>query len=220
MTDKIWPLLLTIVSLLASPAIAAGSDAASAPASSKKSPPAALPQNVIRVPLVRQATDYTCGVGALQSVLGYFGEEFREDELAKQLHSDAKDGTKVAEIVGFARKHGFNVTTKTGMTIDDLKKLLNARNPVILLIQAWAQHKVNYKSDWDDGHYVVAVGYDSANLFFMDPSTLGNYTNIPLSEFVDRWHDTDGKTKLVHFGMILSKPGAPRYDSQEVKKMD
>jgi predicted double-glycine peptidase len=220
MTPKIWLLLLTIVSLLAPQAIAASGDAAIVPALPKKSLQPVLPPKVIRVPLVRQATEYTCGVSALQSVLGYFGEEFREDELAKQLHSDMKDGTKVAEIAGFARKHGFSVTIRTGMTIDDLKKLLNAHTPVIVLIQAWAEHKIDYKADWDDGHYVVAVGYDRGNLFFMDPSTLGDYTYIPMSEFVDRWHDTDGTTKLVHFGMILSKPGSPRYNSVEVKKID
>jgi hypothetical protein len=33
-------------------------------------------KNLIRVPLIRQTRDYTCGVAALQSVLLYYGEEF------------------------------------------------------------------------------------------------------------------------------------------------
>ena len=30
-----------------------------------------LPSKLIKLPLVRQATDYTCGIGALSSVLAY-----------------------------------------------------------------------------------------------------------------------------------------------------
>ena len=210
--------LFIIASIIAAPAMRAAGDASSAPPKNALQP--ALPANLIRVPLARQATDYTCGVAALQSVLGYFGEEVREDALAKQLHSNSKDGTGFAEIVKFARKHGYTVTTTTAMTIDALKKQLDARHPVIMLIQAWPERKVNYKTDWDDGHYVVAVGYDRSNLFFMDPSTLGNYTFIPERELLDRWHDTDSKMKLQHFGMIISKAGAARYDSREAKRMD
>ena len=41
--------------------------------------------NFIRVPLTRQATDYTCGVAALQSILYYYGQEFLEDDLMEKL---------------------------------------------------------------------------------------------------------------------------------------
>lgn len=46
---------------------------------------------------------------------------------------------------------------------------------MIVAIQAWAEEGVDYNNDWDDGHYVVVIGYDSDNMFFMDPSTLGIY---------------------------------------------
>ncbi|MBX9691921.1 MAG: hypothetical protein K2Z81_06015, partial [Cyanobacteria bacterium] len=36
------------------------------------------PAKLIKVPLTRQSTDYTCGVAALQSVLAFFGEDIRE----------------------------------------------------------------------------------------------------------------------------------------------
>lgn len=43
------------------------------------------PSNLIKVPMLRQSTDFTCGVSALQSVFAYFGDDYREDQLAKEL---------------------------------------------------------------------------------------------------------------------------------------
>jgi predicted double-glycine peptidase len=178
-----------------------------------------LPGNTIKVPQTRQATDYTCGVAALQAVLGYYGEDNRESELARILQSDNVKGTAYQNIADLARKRGYKVTINKTMTIAQLEESINRRVPVICLIQAWPDKKVDYAKDWDDGHYVVAIGYDATNLYFMDPSTLGNYTYIPKKEFLQRWHDIDGKERLVHFGMSLSKPSTP-YRSGDVKAID
>lgn len=178
-----------------------------------------LPLNLIKIPQTRQATNYTCGVAALQSVLGYFGEEFREDELAKKLKANSHDGTAYANIARFAEKQGFHVHIHKGMTLDDLKRLLDKRAPVICLIQAWSERPIDYSKVWSEGHYVVAIGYDDKNIFFMDPSTLGNYAYIPASEFVKRWHDTDGKEHLKHFGMLVAKE-KPAYEPDLAKFME
>ena len=177
-------------------------------------------QPFIRVPLTRQATDYTCGVAALQSILYYYGQEFREDELAKKLGATPADGTRYPRIVEFAKSLNFRVEVRTGMTVDDLKRLMDEKKPVILLIQAWPESTVDYARDWNDGHYVIAVGYDRQNIYFMDPSTLGNYAFISLREFPDRWHDKDGQTLLYQFGMVISKdPPGGVYNPEEVKRM-
>lgn len=64
-----------------------------------------------------------------------------------------------------------------------------------------------YLDAWDDGHYAVVVGYDQSNIYFMDPSTLGNYTCIPTEAFLTRWHDCyeeAGKViRLNRFGMVF-----------------
>ena len=168
----------------------------------------ALPANIIRLPLVRQATDYTCGIGALQSVLAYYGSEFREDELASTLKSDRRKGTAYQRIADFAHKQGFDVSIQKGMSLDELKSKIDKRLPVICLLQAWSKNPQKYASDWVDGHYAVVTGYDHKNIYFMDPSTLGNFAYVPKDEFLKRWHDTDGKEKLVHFGMIISRGNA------------
>lgn len=176
-------------------------------ARAQKRPAVKLPANLIKLPLVRQATDYTCGVAALQSVLAYYGEESREDQLAKKLKANYHNGTAYQHIADFSRKLGFTVLINKQMTLADLKSAIDKKLPVILCIQAWGDGPAsnNYKDKWDDGHYVVAAGYDEENIYFMDPSTLGNFAYIPTREFLERWHDTDGKERLSNFGMIISK---------------
>lgn len=181
---------------------------------------ARLPANIIKIPMTRQATNYTCGVAALQSVLMFYGDEFLESDLAKLLKANPQEGTAYAEMKRFSESKGYNVQVYKDMKVSDLKKLLDAGKPVICLIQAWPERKVNYKTDWDDGHYVVAIGYDDGNVYFMDPSTLGNYTYIPTDEFLVRWHDTDSKVKLNHFGMVVQKKAKRAYHADGVKKLE
>lgn len=174
---------------------------------------------LIKVPLTRQATDYTCGAAAVQSVIGYYGDNIRESALAKELRTNAAVGTGYQNILAFAKRHGYKVSVYKDCTIIALEKLIDNGLPVICLIQAWPERKVNYATDWEDGHYVVAVGYDRDNIYFMDPCTLGKYTFIPRAEFLTRWHDTDGKERLSHFAMTLTRAG-PRHDSDEIVRME
>lgn len=176
-------------------------------------------KRLIRVPLSRQATDYTCGASALQSVLGYYGENVREAALAKQLRSNYEAGTRYQDIARIAKKRGYSVSIIRNAKLENLKALLDKGIPAICLIQAWPERHVNYKDDWDDGHYVVAIGYDENNVYFMDPCTLGNYTFIPTSEFLDRWHDRTTGERLVHFIMTVTKP-KPAFDPEAIVKME
>lgn len=176
--------------------------------------------NLIQVPLTRQATDYTCGVAALQSILYYYGKEFREDQLAGKLQANPKRGTQYPKIVDFARSLGFRLDVQTHMTLEDLKRRIDDRKPVVVLIQAWPDSPVDWSKDWKDGHYAIVIGYDSENIYFMDPSTLGHYTFIPIPEFLDRWHDVDDGTRLYHFGMMITMERAAQiYNPNLIKRM-
>ena len=162
-----------------------------------------MPSKLIRLPLVRQGTDYTCGIGALSSVLAYYGIETREDELAKRLKSDPKKGTAYQKIAEYAQEQGCEVRIVKNMGLDDLKGFLERKLPVICLLQAWGANPGEYETGWKNGHYVVAAGFDEKNMYFMDPSVLGNFAYIPIDAFLKRWHDTDGKERLFNFGMVI-----------------
>lgn len=173
----------------------------------------------IKAPLCRQAKSFTCGVGAMQSVLCYYGLEVRQDILAKKLHA-TPHGTQFTRMIQYAQSQGFSADWKTNMSLAELQQRMDDGKPTILAIQAWADNPpVNYSNAWKDGHYVVAIGYDITNMYFMDPSTLGNFTYIPTPEFLNRWHDSNRRKPLPHFGLTISK-GAPAYDPDRILRMD
>jgi predicted double-glycine peptidase len=175
------------------------------------------------LPMIRQGTPYTCGVAALQSVLAYYGEDWREDSLAHELKSTPEDGTDYHEIVRFAQSKGISVEVVEGMTLDTLKRHIAARKPVVVAFQAWGD-KSDYSNDWDDGHYSIVIGLDDKNVYLMDPSTAGNYTFIAIPEFMARWHDSyttqDGKNvKLVQLGMVFSSNRQPTYKPEALQPL-
>ena len=172
------------------------------------------------MPLAYQCYDYTCGVGALQSLFYYYGKDLRHDELVKALEPDPIKGTNYRRMVEFARSLGFQVDVLTQMSLEELKKLIDDRKPIIVLIQAWPDSLVKWSESWDEGHYAVAIGYDERNIYFMDPSTLGHYTFIPVPEFLDRWHDKDDQEKLIHFGMVITRERATPYNPDMIKRLE
>ncbi|MBI5209579.1 MAG: C39 family peptidase [Elusimicrobia bacterium] len=182
-------------------------------------PAAHAPKDLIRLPLVRQSTPYTCGAAALQSILGYYGEDIREDELARKLGSDPEQGTRYWKIVELAREHGIDAKAALDAPLEDLTAALDAGKPVIVAFQAWAEGAVDYAGAWDDGHYAVAIGHDERNLYFMDPSTLGNYAFIPKAEFLVRWHDQYDQTRVNHLMLVFSKAG-PAYDPAKLVPLE
>ena len=182
----------------------------------------------ISVPLVRQATNYTCGVACTESILYYNGIDYREDNLAQALGSTEEDGTSISNIVEFLHhansntgywmgqgtefQNGIGAELRTNMTLDDLHGQIDGGHPVICTIQAWSTaDDEDYATEWEDGHYVIAVGYDADNVYFMDPSTRGNYTYIANDEFMTRWHDGDAEQQLQQPGIVITNPN-PVYD--------
>ncbi len=176
--------------------------------------------NLISVPLIYQSYDYGCGVAALQSVFFYYGKDFRYDELMNALKPDPVRGTNYKKMVELAKSLEFQVSIFTHMSLEDLKKLIDDRRPVIVLIQAWPDSPVQWRETWTEGHYVVAIGYDRENIYFMDPSSLGHYAFISIPEFLDRWHDMDDQVKLIHFGMMITREGSTIYDPDIIKRLN
>jgi len=155
----------------------------------------------LEFPESKQAYYYDCGANALQSVLIYYGAVVREEKIVK-LAGTKKKGTPVAGMKAAAKK--CDLDYKAGkMTVNEIKKYLDKKIPVILLIQAWPCKKnTDWKNDWTDGHYVVAIGYDSTKLYFEDPWT--DYrTFLAYEEFIKRWHASIYGKKHVNWGMAV-----------------
>ncbi len=166
---------------------------------------------LLNVPDVRQSTDYSCGAASLQGILMYWGIEYREGELIELLNTSPDSGTDPEDIIRVAIDKGLKGEIKENLTIEELEILLKEGIPVIVAIQAWREktHKP-WEQEWEDGHYVIVIGFDEKNIYFEDPSLLGSRGFMPREEFLARWHDYAGvppmdekDKKYVRLGIII-----------------
>lgn len=147
------------------------------------------------VPQVPQTTDYSCGAAALAAVLSYYGVATDERQVMREARSDPQEGTPPLALQRVARAHGLQAEIRTGMTIAQVTGYLDRGAPVILDIQAYAKDPRGYATNWEDGHYVVAIGYDSKGLLFMDPSLPKATGYLTRAELLARWRDYENVGK-------------------------
>jgi predicted double-glycine peptidase len=171
-----------------------------------------IPEGAIKVPLpdTRQGEDYSCGASALQAVSGYFGVGPEEEEdYIRDLKMDIRVGSHPFQIIRAAKRYGLRVSEKEGMTVNEVKAYLDRGKPVMLMMQAWrdSQTEKSYAKEWGEGHWVVAIGYDRAGMYFEDPSLAAIRGFISYAELKERWHDTGPKNKRIdHYGLAVWKP--------------
>lgn len=150
--------------------------------------------NLLPLPDVRQSTPYSCGAAALQSVLAYWGIEIREDQLMELLGTDPEIGTPPRAIVTAAESMGLKAGLQEELSLEKLAVFMKEGIPVIVAAQAWReQSEGDWSEEWECGHYMVVIGIDQDNVYFEDPSLLGSRGFIPRDQFLERWHDVDGK---------------------------
>ena len=139
-------------------------------------------EHYIDVPFYYQVKTYYCGPAALQMVFDFYGEKVSQfeiadvartvpyvtytDELRRATHfsnMSTSMGDEMPEnITGYtARKLGYAAFEMGGMTLDDLKSLIDQDFPIILLMR-WVPGE-------EYGHYRVAVGYNETHVFLHDP---------------------------------------------------
>ncbi len=139
-------------------------------------------QHIIDVPFHYQTVDYYCGPACLEMVFDYYGENISQleiaevartypystytDELRRATHFSnisTSMGTEMPEnITGYTlRQLGYAAFEQWGITIDQLKTLIDNDFPIILLM--W------YSPNHVSGHYRVAVGYNNTHIILHDP---------------------------------------------------
>lgn len=120
-------------------------------------------------------------------------------------------------MIDFFVKAKFKVDVKEYMTIAELKGYIDRDIPVILMIQAWARNKNEYKG-WSEGHYTVCIGYTKDELLFADPS-LYDIGYIPNNKLLERWHDLDiGEKKYYQLGIAVYGK-KPKFDLEKIEEI-
>lgn len=132
-----------------------------------------------------------CGPASLKIILGYYGVDKTEKELAKiagwkkGLGIDDKGMKKVAE------KLGFRVVIKDNSNFKDIQKWLDREVPVI--VNWFSRGRNDYpESETADGHYSVAIGLDDKSIYLQDPE-LGAMRKIERNNFIRVWFDFKGE---------------------------
>ncbi|MBI3554765.1 MAG: C39 family peptidase [Deltaproteobacteria bacterium] len=187
--------ILVVVALIALATLSLGMRTQTA----NTGPTPLLPANSLAVPLIAQATSYSCGAAALMSVLYYWNAYGgNESGLYSMLETTPKDGTEPIKIVEVAKAHGLQASMRTNMTVADLRAALGRGETVILALQAWRDTFDKKWSDtWDSGHYAVLVAMDAEFAYFMDPSAVAGYAYVPITELLERWHDYEDRHGVI-----------------------
>lgn len=163
---------------------------------------------LLDVPDIRQFNDYSCGSASLLAILSFYDlYEKNEKQLSKELNTNSEDGTSLAKIKEVAKKHGLSCRVKENTDISELKKSIDAGNPVILNFQAWSDEKnPKWEKDWKDGHYAILIGMDEETLYMRDPSLYNKIGIVSIDEFMKRWHDvgSDSSKKLHNVAIFFS----------------
>lgn len=162
------------------------------------------PAVLIPIQTVKQSHNYDCGAAALRAICEYFkvGPE-DQNEFIRACDTGKEKGTHPADLVRAAQSFGLNAELKNHMTIEKLLHYLDRNIPVICAVQAWGDKRDYHKLE--DGHYVVAIGYNSENIYFEDPSMIASRGYLPYQEFMRRWHDVEygNKTPQDHLGIAI-----------------
>jgi predicted double-glycine peptidase len=176
-------------------------------------PVEAEPAALLDVPNVRQHTAYACGAAALQAILAYYDHDVRQDTLMAKLGTNKVDGTTYWNIIRVAQEYGLKPTVIAHMTRNRMIAEINRGIPVLIAIQAWIddgnpRDLAGWAARTDDGHYLVAIGYDRNRMYFEDPAMFG-VGYIEFDELEARWHDYDQKgNRLDHFAIIFERDKA------------
>ncbi|MBI4368742.1 MAG: FAD-dependent oxidoreductase, partial [Elusimicrobia bacterium] len=154
-----------------------------------------VPDNLLDIPFVRQATGYSCGAAALLAALYYWGDySGKESDLYGLLQTNEENGTDVDKIVTGARSFGLQARAEENLAIEDLRLGLARGETMILMLQAWpdeGEPAKPWREMWENGHFVVLAGMDEHFAYVMDPTMTQSYAYMPLWELEDRWHDEE-----------------------------
>ena len=143
------------------------------------------------------------------AALVYFGVyDDAESTLDAELGVTSEEGTRVGRIVAEARRFGLEAESRVGLTFGDLERGVSRGDVVIVALQAWASSAVkDWRTNWEDGHYVVVVGLSRDRVYVMDPSVRTGYAYLMRDQFLARWHDYDldggHRTTYERLGIVI-----------------
>jgi ABC-type bacteriocin/lantibiotic exporter with double-glycine peptidase domain len=132
-----------------------------------------------------------CGPASLKIVLGYYGIQKSEQELAELVGVTRGIGADDKSITRAAETLGFKTLVKNESDYSDVENWLSKGVPVIL---NWlTRGRQEYPpEEMADGHYSVVSGLDDEYIYLQDPE-VGGPRKIARDDFMKVWFDFTGE---------------------------
>lgn len=175
---------------------------------------------IIPLKSIRQPDGSTCGHTSLSMILQYYGIDKEVDDIRKLVPKKENDGGLCPEsILAAAEELGLKAHKHYDLSFREIKSYLDDDTPLIIELQAWPETEIpdrDWKNEWKEGHYVVAIGYTSEHIIFADPS-VSNKAFLTFEDLLPRWHDNDYGKKNKKLAIVIDRPESSEK-SKDAKK--
>jgi predicted double-glycine peptidase len=166
----------------------------------------------VKIPLVKQVTDYSCAAAAFEAAAKSIGINCNQPELMLIMGCKPELGTSSSGVIAACDHFQIRYEYRTFMSLDDLKLNTDVGNPVIVSLQLWGDVEFPEMgcSSFNAGHYVTIAKVSDTHVYFMDP-WLEKYLKLSIDEFMCRWHNEFGNRYTEQMAIVLES---------EVKSVD
>lgn len=140
------------------------------------------------VPFFPQEENY-CGPASLASVLGYWGHNVSQEEVAREIYTPQIKGAINVDLANYAKRKGFDAVSYKG-DLEKIKGEVDKGHPLILYLHMGIPLVPRR-------HYMVAVGYDESKKAVIVYSGKDKDLLIPYEYLLKRWRRTGYWTLLI-----------------------
>ena len=142
-----------------------------------------------------QQDDWDCGPACLTTVMRYRGSGLTLKQVMGQLKRSRSGGTLFIEMIYGARKNGLRAKSYRNGGLNDLRRKVLARKPLILMLRATPD--IDKRDPKRRSHYAVAVGYDDDKREVILHSGAKSFTAMSYRQLQLQWGRTRFLTLLV-----------------------
>ena len=138
----------------------------------------------LKVPYFRQEKWFTCGPACLRMILAYLGIDITEKALERACET-TELGTTPIQITTGAAKFGMDAMATKSASLENLRRSLENRLPVIVLIDP----SYIYGGIAGFGHFIVVVGIENGAVIYHDPDVPeGEFRRCDIGKFLSAWN--------------------------------
>jgi uncharacterized protein YvpB len=174
-------------------------------------------RKLLQFPRVEQPDNSTCGHTSIVMIAQYYGASYKVDDIRQMVsQKENSEGLSPETILKIASQLRFKAKVENGLSFEAIKTYINNDTPVIIELQSLEEPSQNHdwENEWENGHYVVAIGYTLENLIFADPqSFLKSY--LSYEELLPRWHDIDYGKKNEKLAIIIERPNNKDFEREK-----